>query len=73
MYDDDFTWATKELFNSLKPHEEIKSGVIDSWASHLNNIEKQKPKTSPARFFMTTTPTVSNVKIYIKYLNYSPP
>ncbi|KAG6392635.1 hypothetical protein SASPL_146859 [Salvia splendens] len=28
VYEDDFAWATKELFSSLKPHEEINAGVF---------------------------------------------
>ncbi|KAG6389403.1 hypothetical protein SASPL_150871 [Salvia splendens] len=58
VYDNDFAWATKKLFLPLKPHVEIKAGVINAWASHLNNREKERLTTSLSRLFMITSPCV---------------
>ncbi|KAG6387267.1 hypothetical protein SASPL_152454 [Salvia splendens] len=58
VYDCDFAWATKELFLSLKPHVEIKAGVINAWASHLSIREKERSTTSLSRIFMTISPCV---------------
>ncbi|XP_042018261.1 uncharacterized protein LOC121766001 [Salvia splendens] len=54
LYDDDVVMVTKREFCSLLPHTLIEVGVINAWASYLNNMEEYKALSSSRRLFFTT-------------------
>ncbi|XP_042047577.1 uncharacterized protein LOC121793612 [Salvia splendens] len=58
LYDEDVIMVTKREFCSLLPHTLIEVGVINAWASYLNNMEEYKALSSSRRLFFTTYPSV---------------
>ena len=54
LFDDDVVIVTKREFSSLLPHELVEVGVINAWASYLNNMEEYMALSSSRRLFFTT-------------------
>lgn len=59
VYDDDVVKVTKLELCSLLPRKLVVVGVIDAWASYLNNMEEGRQPYSSRRLFFTTYPCVS--------------